>query len=171
MMIQQNNPDNAQMYRCTVIRQPFADAFIKAVRTDAEGMTFAEKSIDIHSYPTEYRGDVLICSSSKGVGDANRDGVTIGVVELYDVRPVETFTDKEWAQTRVSRENWRKEKKWFGWFYRNPRPVVELPIEIKPGALWWMAAPPDSIIEYPRAVKLDDAAWRQIMDNNKDKLL
>ena len=110
------------MYRCTVIRQPFADAFIKAVRTDAEGMTFAEKSIDIHSYPTEYRGDVLICSSSKGVGDANRNGVTIGVVELYDVRSVETFTDKEWAQTRVSRENWRKEKKWFGWFYRNPRP-------------------------------------------------
>ncbi|MBO4371575.1 MAG: hypothetical protein J5826_01460 [Bacteroidales bacterium] len=84
---------------------------------------------------------------------------------------METFTDAEWAQTRVSRENWRKEKKWFGWFYRNPRPVVELPIEIKPGALWWMAAPPDSIIEYPRAVKLDDAAWRQIMDNNKDKLL
>ena len=48
--------------------------------------------------------------------------------------------------------------------------MVELPIEIKPGALWWMAAPPDSIIEYPRVVKLDDAGWRQIMDNNKGKL-
>lgn len=170
-MIQQNNPDNAQMFRCIAIKQPFADAFIKAVRTDAEGMTFAEKSVEIHSRPTEHRGDVLICSNHKGVGAKERKGVTIGVAELYDVKAVAEFTDADWQKSRVSRENWRNIKKGFGLFFRNPHPVVELPIEIKPGTLWWMAAPPDSIIEYPRAVKLDDAAWRQIMDNNKDKLL
>lgn len=166
-MIQQNNPDNAQMFRCISIKQPFADAFIKAVRTDAEGMTFAEKSVEIHSRPTGHRGDVLICSNHKGVGAKERKGVTIGVAELYDVKAVAEFTDADWQKSRVSRENWRSIKKGFGLFFRNPRPVVELPIECKSGVLQWMAAPPDSIIEYPRAVKLDDAAWRQIMNNNK----
>jgi hypothetical protein len=47
--------------------------------------------------------------------------------------------------------------------------VVELPIKGKFG-LWWMAAPKDSIIEYPRAVQLDADAWYKIMADNYDKL-
>jgi hypothetical protein len=170
-MIQQNNPDDAQMFRCIAIKQPFADAFFEVLRTDAEGMTFAEKSVEIHSRPTEHRGDVLICSSHKGVGAEGRKGVTIGVAELYDVKPVAEFTDADWQKSRVSRENWRNIKKGFGLFFRNPRRVVELPIECKSGVMQWMAAPPDSIIEYPRAVQLDADAWRKIMNDNKDKLL
>lgn len=169
-MIQQHNPETTDMFRCLTVKQPFADALITPAYTDANGVTFGEKSIELRSRPLKYRGDVLICSSRKGVGHTERNGITVGVVELYDIKPVEQFTEKDWMCTRVSRENWQSIKKGWGWLFRNPRPVVEMPVKGKLG-LWWLAAPPDSIIEYPRAVKLDDAAWRQIMDSNKDKLL
>ena len=168
-MIQQNNPETADMFRCLTVKQPFADALITPAYTDANGVTFGEKSIELRSRPLKYRGDVLICSSQKGVGHTERNGITVGVAELYDIKPVEQFTEKDWMCTRVSRENWQSIKKGWGWLFRNPRPVVELPIKGKLG-LWWMAAPKDSIIEYPRAVQLDANAWYKIMADNYDKL-
>lgn len=162
------DPDRHVKFRALTVKQPFADCLITAAFSD-DGITFAEKSVEIRSHRIKYRGDILICSSCKGLGRSERNGVTVGFIELYDVRPVADFTEDVWYKTRVSRENWGMIKKGFGWFFRNPRPVVEMPTKGQMG-LWNAVFDKGDIITYPTAVTLDFEAWRQIMSENYDKL-
>lgn len=167
--IKQYNPDHHDKFRALTVKQPFADCLITPAFTDADGITYGEKSVEIRSHRIKYRGDILICSSCKGLGRSDRNGVAVGFVELFDVKPIADFTEDDWYKSRVSRENWDRIKKGFGWCFRNPRPVVEMPTKGQMG-LWNAVYDKGDIITYPTAITLDYAAWRQIMEANYDKL-
>lgn len=163
------DPDRHDKFRALTVKQPFADCLITPAFTDADGITFGEKSVEIRSHRIKYRGDILICSSCKGLGRSERNGVTVGLIELYDVKPVADFTEADWYKTRVLRENWGMIKKGYGWFFRNPRPTIEMPTKGQMG-LWNAVFDKDDIITYPTAVKLDFKAWLAMMEANYDKL-
>lgn len=162
------DPDHHDKFRALTVKQPFADCLITPAYT-AGGITYAEKSVEIRSHRIKYRGDILICSSSKGLGLSERNGVAVGFVELYDVKPIADFTESDWIKSRVSRENWGKITKGYGWLLRSPRPTIEMPAKGQMG-LWTACFDKGDIITYPTVVKLDFEAWRQIMMQNYDKL-
>lgn len=163
------NPDSHEKFRALTVKQPFADCLITPAFTDADGVTFGEKSVELRSHRIKYRGDILICASSKGCAQSGRNGVAVGLVELYDCKSVAEFTEDDWIKSRVPREIWGKITKGWGWFFRNPRPTIEMPTKGQLG-LWTAVYDRGDIITYPTAVKLDYKAWRQIMEANYDKL-
>lgn len=56
-------------------------------------------------------------------------GVTLGIVELYDVKPVAEFTQTDWEKTKIPRgSRWMYEGH-YGWFMRNPRPFPCIPVK------------------------------------------
>jgi hypothetical protein len=123
------------------------------------GEYIAEKTIEVRTRNTKYRGDILICSSAKPVDPWGRHlaGVTCGFVELYDVKPVEEFTPEDWAQTCIP-ENQRP-RTGYGWMMRNPRRVVEMPIKGQLG-VYGLVVPKGDITEYPREMALGADGWK-----------
>lgn len=166
---QQYDPTQHEKFRALTVKQPFADCLITPAYKDAEGMAYGEKSVELRSHRIKYRGDILICASRKGIAPSERNGVCVGLVELYDCKAVTDFTEGDWYKSRVSRENWDKIKKGYGWMFRNPRPVIEMPTKGQMG-IWTAVYDKGDIITYPQAVILDYAAWLEIMKANYDKL-
>ena len=146
------NPEVHDKYRSLTCRQPWADMLTMVSYRDKEGNYCASKTIEVRSRNTKYRGDVLICSSAKPVDPWGRHqaGVTCGFVELYDVKRVEDFTDADWKQTCIPKE--QRPKTGYGWLMRNPRRVVEMPVKGQLG-IYDIIVPKGDITEYPREVK------------------
>ena len=153
------NPDKHDVYRALTVKQPYADLMTRAVFLDEYGKYHAEKTIEVRSRNTNYRGDLLICSSAKPFSFVHSAGVTCGFVELYDVKPVEDFTPEDWKATCIP-ENERP-KKGFGWLLRNPRRVVEMPIKGQLG-IYNLIVPKGDITEYPRDVAIGKKGWAVI---------
>ena len=85
------------------IKQPWADQII-----------FGNKKIEYRSWPTKYRGDVLICSSKKSEPGACASALTghaIGIVEIADCKQ---FEEGEYQ-----------------WTLANPRPIKPFPVKGK----------------------------------------
>ena len=91
-------------------------------------------------------------------------GVTCGFVELYDTKPVEQFTDDDWAATCIPEKD--RPRKGYGWLMRNPRRVVEMPIKGQLG-LYDIIVPKDDITEYPRNVALGPDGWDMVQKKIK----
>lgn len=90
-----------------------------------------EKTIELRSWATRYRGDLLICSAARPDYDLwYPTGVTICLAELWDVRE---FLPEDAA---AGRSKWRRGL--HSWRLRNVRPVENLPIK---GALGLFAVP------------------------------
>ena len=155
------NPEQHEVFKALTVKQPWADLLTRVVYRDANGEYHAQKTIEVRTRPTKYRGDLLICSSAKPVDPWGRylSGVTCGFVELYDVKPVEEFTPEDWAATCIP-ENARP-RKGYGWLMRNPRRVVEMPIKGQLG-LYDIIVPKDDITEYPRAMALGPDGWGMV---------
>lgn len=147
----QYNPEQHDVFKALTVKQPYADLLTRVVYRDENGEYHAEKTIEVRTRNTNYRGDLLICSSAKPVLPGRESGVTCGFVELYDTKPVEQFTPEDWAATCIP-ENERP-RKGFGWLMRNPRRVVEMPIKGQLG-VYNLIVPKDDITEYPRVVAL-----------------
>lgn len=147
----QYNPEQHDVFKALTVKQPYADLLTRVVYRDENGEYHAEKTIEVRTRNTNYRGDLLICSSAKPVLPGRESGVTCGFVELYDTKPVEQFTPEDWAATCIP-ENERP-RKGFGWLMRNPRRVVEMPIKGQLG-VYNLIVPKDDITEYPRIVAL-----------------
>lgn len=145
------NPDQHDVYKALSVKQPYADLLTRVVFRDESGEYHAEKTIEVRTRNTNYRGDLLVCSSSKPEIPGRLSGVTCGFVELYDVKPVEDFTAEDWAATCIP-ENERP-RKGYGWVLRNPRRVVEMPIRGQLG-VYNLIVPKDDITEYPREMAL-----------------
>ena len=95
------NPEWHSVYKALCVKQPYADLLTVAVFRDSEGNYHAEKTVEVRSRKTNYRGDILICASAKPVLPGRDAGVTCGFVELYDVKPVEEFTEGDWRATCI----------------------------------------------------------------------
>ena len=125
------------------IRQPYADI-----------ISTGEKSIEIRSKWTSYRGDVLICSTQKHDYPNYQGGCCVGLAELYDIKPVSSLTDDEWKKTRVGRRHWNKIKDGWAWMFRNQRRIVEFPCRSK-NKIAWINFIRDDIFVYPKYVIYD----------------
>lgn len=143
------DPSVHDIYTALTVKQPYADLLTQVEYRDTKGEYHARKMVEVRSRDTKYRGDLLICSSAKPELAGRMAGVTCGFVELYYTKRVEDFTAEDWAATCIP-ENARPHKG-FGWFMRNPRRVIEMPIKGKLG-LYRLVVPKGDITEYPRTL-------------------
>lgn len=157
------NPEIHDKYKALTVRQPYADLLVRPVFVK-DGNLYAEKQIEVRTRPTSYRGDLLICSAKLPVIPGRESGVTIGFVELYDVKPVAEFTAEEWELTAIPEQERDKFKNGYGWMMRKPRRVVEMPIKGQLG-VYNLVVPKDDITEYPERITIDEKDWRIIKAN------
>lgn len=143
------NPEQHDVYKALTVKQPYADKLTRVLYRDKLGGYHAEKTIEVRTRNTHYRGDLLICSSAKPVFPGRESGVTCGFVELCDVKPVEEFTAADWEATCIPESE--RPRKGFGWIMRNPRRVVEMPIKGQLG-VYNLIVPKGDITEYPRTL-------------------
>jgi len=162
------NPEIHDRFRALTVKQPYADMLVKAAYRDGNGVVYPVKQIEVRSKPTKYRGDLLVCSSATPVYPGKISGATLGFVELYDVKPVYEFTLEDWAGTCINNVEERdKYKNGYGWFVRNPRKVVEMPIKGQLG-IYNLVYTKDDIIEYPTECHVDKQSWRIIQNKIKN---
>ena len=160
------NPDQHDVYKALSVKQPYADLLTRVVFWDESGEYHAEKTIEVRSRNTNYRGDLLVCSSAKPELPGMMSGVTCGVVELYDVKPIEQFTPEDWAATCIPEKD--RPRNGYGWMMRNPRRVVEMPIKGQLG-VYNLIVPKGDITEYPREMALDTYGWDVVQQQIKTK--
>lgn len=148
-------------WRALTVKQPYANDLVTPAYKDENDVVFGVKSIEVRSKNTPYRGDLLICSSASPVYPGMESGVTLGVVELYGVKPVSEFTPEDWDATRISRDKRARITKGYGWLMRNPRRVVEMPVKGQLG-IYNLVYTKGEIIEYPRKLVVDRKSWELI---------
>jgi len=150
------NPELHDKFKGLSVKQPYASLLTRVEYIDDNGERHAQKSIEVRSRNTTYRGDVLVCSSAKPVLPGMMSGVTLGFVELYDVKRVEDFTAEDWAATCIPVQD--RPKKGWGWMMRNPRPVVEMPVSGQLG-FYDVVVPKGDITCFPLAMALGKDGW------------
>lgn len=155
------NPEQHDRWRALTVKNPYATQLVTVAYED-NGITYAEKCIEVRSKNTPYRGDLMVCSSANPVIAGMESGVTLGLVELYDVKPIKDFTPEDWAQTRIPEEKRKHITKGYGWLMRNPRRVVEFPIKGQLG-IYNLVYTKDIITEYPRALVMDKESYEMIL--------
>ena len=160
------NPDQHDVYKALSVKQPFADLLTRVVFWDESGEYHAEKTIEVRSRNTNYRGDLLVCASAKPELPGRMSGVICGFVELYDVKPIEQFTPEDWAATCIPEKD--RPRNGYGWMMRNPRRVVEMPIKGQLG-VYNLIVPKGDITEYPREMALDSDGWDIVQKQIKTK--
>lgn len=160
------NPDQHDVYKALSVKQPYADLLTRVVFWDESGEYHAEKTIEVRTRNTNYRGDMLVCSSAKPELPGRMSGVTCGFVELYDVKPIEQFTPEDWSATCIPEKD--RPRKGYGWMMRNPRRVVEMPIKGQLG-VYNLIVPKGDITEYPREMALDSYGWDIVQQQIKTK--
>ncbi len=160
------DPEQHDVYKALSVKQPYADLLTRVVYRDESGKYHAEKTIEVRSRNTSYRGDLLVCSSAKPIIPGRLSGVICGFVELYDTKPVEEFTPEDWAATCIPEKD--RPRKGYGWLMRNPRRVVEMPIKGQLG-VYNLIVPKDDITEYPRSMALGPDGWEMIRQKTESK--
>ena len=158
------NPDQHDVFKALSVKQPYADLLTRVVFRDENGEYHADKTIEVRTRNTNYRGDLLVCSSSKPEIPGRLSGVTCGFVELYDVKPIEDFTPEDWAATCIPEK--QRPRTGFGWLMRNPRRVVEMPVKGRLG-FYPVVVPKGDITEYPRQMALGAEGWKIVKKNIK----
>jgi hypothetical protein len=155
------NPEKHDRWHALTVKQPYANCLVTEAYKDENGIVYGEKSIEVRSKNTSYRGDLLICSAASPTYPGMESGVTLGLVELYDVKPIKEFTPEDWENTRIPKEKRAKITKGFGWMMRNPRRVIEMPIKGQLG-IYNLVYTKYAIIQYPRKMVIDKKSWEQI---------
>lgn len=166
------NAEEHDRFRALTVKQPYANDLVTPAYKDIDGVIYGVKSIEVRSKPTKYRGDILICSSAKPILPGMQSGVTLGLVELYDVKPIAEFTEEDWDKTRIPkdiRQTIKGLNKGFGWLMRNPRRVIEYPVKGQLG-IYNLTYTKGVIMEYPQVVMLDKKAWELFSQNTEDIL-
>lgn len=160
------NAEIHDRFKALTVKQPYATRLVTPAYKDDKGTIFAEKAIEVRSKTTNYRGDLLICSAKTPEIPGMESGVTMGIVELYDVKPVAEFTEQDWADTCIPEKDRGPFMKGYGYMMRNPRRVVEMPCVGQLG-IYNFVAPKGDITEYPTVCHIDKASWRIIQSKIK----
>lgn len=119
------------------------------------------KTIEVRSHYLNYRGDVMICSSASPSSKDMPGGVTLCLAELYDVKKICDFTDKDWALTMIPEP--MRPKEGYGWKLRNIRRVVEFPVKGQLG-LWRLVYTKGNIVEVPKHLRYDKKLKTWVFD-------
>lgn len=155
------NPEEHDIHRALCVKQPYAEYLTKPQWIDEEGNYHAAKEIEVRSRNTTYRGDLLICSSQKPLMPPYESGVLCGIVELYDVKPVAEFTERDWLLTCIPEKD--RPNTGYGWLVRNPRKIVPFPVKGQLG-IYNIIIPKGDLIEYPRTIKIGEKGWEKIKE-------
>ena len=83
------------------------------------------KKVEVRSWTTKYRGDMLICASAKQ-GKGLISSHALGVVTLEDVVPMQRGHARDAMVSPY--EDWRG---YYAWILKNPRPIVPFPMKGK----------------------------------------
>lgn len=162
-----HNTGKCSRVQCLALRQPFASDFVRVGSRDAGGVEYGVKSVEVRGRDTVYRGDVLVCSTRSPRYPGMESGAMLGLAELYETKPVAVFTPEDWDRTRIPKGKRAEIAKGYGWFFRRPRRVVEMPVAVKPG--FHEAQLPDgAITEYPRHLAIDKKGWEHIKGSLKN---
>lgn len=112
-------------YKAISLKQPWANLV-------CEG----KKTIETRKWKTNYRGNLIICSSQKP--KIEPAGYAICIVELYDIKPM-TKKDEKDACIKIY-------KGAYSWFLRNIR-QIDPPIPIKGGlGIYHLSLSPNKVI-------------------------
>lgn len=152
------DPEDHEKFRALSVKQPYASNLAAAAYIDENGVKFGIKSIEVRSKNTKFRGDLLICSSVSPKIYGLESGVSIGLVELYDVKKISDFTPYDWECTGIPKAERYKYKKGFGWMMKNPRRVIEFPVKGQLG-IFTLVYTKDTIIQYPEKVVMDKESY------------
>ncbi len=115
------NPERHDRWRALTVKQPYANDLVTEAYKDENGIVYGKKTIEVRSKNTSYRGDVLICSAASPVYPGMESGVTLGLVELYDVKPIKKSLRRRIGKTPgFQKKRGRKITKGYGWLMRNP---------------------------------------------------
>lgn len=149
------------IFKALSVKQPFA-YFIAT----------GQKKIEMRSWKTSHRGDLIICSSSRPVVNDSvpflTAGATIALVDLYKVKPAGELTPEEWEQTMIEESEREYYVSGYAWMLRYPRPVIELPVKGNLG-IFNVVFEKDEIIEYPKDIVLDKKGWDIIRKKHEEK--
>lgn len=141
------DPNKHDKFKALYIRQPFAQSFADGYKTIYLGRQ------------TDYRGDVLLCSTIKPYYINMDCGATLAFAELYQTKPAEELTEDEWWQTIIppaERNKTKAKKDCYAWFFRNIRKVIEFPlIRTNIKGLCNLYYTKGLIMEYPTHIILD----------------
>lgn len=148
------NPELHDKFKILTVKQPYATALIENSH-NYMNVNYAQKPIEIRRNKTNYRGDILICSAKNPELYGLESGVTIGLVELYDIKKTEDLSLEEWEESMIPESNRKLFKNAYAWFFKNPRKVIEYPVNVFLG-LSDLVYSKDLIIEYPKQIILDD---------------
>lgn len=160
------NEELHDRFRALTVKQPYANDLVTPAYKDEDENVYAVKSIEVRSRRTQYRGDILICSSAKPCYPGMQSGVTLGLVELYEIKPVSEFTEEDWENTRIPSYKREMIKDGYGWLMRNPRRVIEYPVKGQLG-LYNLTYTKDTIIQYPQKVVIDKKGWKILQSKIK----
>ncbi len=97
------------IYKAISLKQPWANL-----------VASGKKTIETRKWSTNYRGDLVICSSQNPKIEPY--GKAICIVELYDVKPMTKEHEKDACIEVYSKAH--------AWFLRNLRPITP-PISVK----------------------------------------
>lgn len=87
----------------------------------ASMITAGKKDIETRTWPTEYRGELLICSTRRPIIPNYPLGMALCIVEITHCRPM-LLIDQERACCP-----WRKDL--FSWFLSHRRPIEPFPVK------------------------------------------
>ncbi len=158
------DPAYHDKFRALTVKQPYANDLVTAAYKDDNGNVIGVKSIEVRSKNTQYRGNLLICSSKSPVLPGMESGVTLGFVELYDVKPISEFTPEDWENTRIPVEKRKEITMGYGWLMRNPRRVLEYPVKGQLG-IYNLVYTKGEIIQYPQTVVMDKEGWKHVKNS------
>lgn len=125
------------------VRQPYAQM-----------LSTGERCVEIRSKRTQYRGDILVCSTQRYAYRGMEAGCVCGVVELWACKPVAELTETEWAHTRIPVGRRSSIRHGWAWMFRNARRVVEYPVHT-PRKACRIDFNRDDLYTYPKVLYVD----------------
>ena len=91
----------------------------------AMAIVSGQKSIEVRSWDTDYRGDILICSTAKKY-HGTIPSHALGVVTLEDIRP---FYKLDCPDALMLKQEWQPNQ--FAWKLTNNRLIKPIPVKGK----------------------------------------
>ena len=76
------NPAQHDRWRALTVKNPYATDLVTAAYMDDDGNVYGVKSIEVRSKNTQYRGDIMVCSSAKPGIAGLESGVRLGLCVL-----------------------------------------------------------------------------------------
>lgn len=152
-----NEGGAVERFTALSISQPMAALLTVPTWEDAEGVQYGARRIYVGECLEEPCGELLICAKDSPAVPGYGTGETCGLVDFYAVKRTDEFTPEEWQAAGLK----PGERSGWGYFFRNSRRVVEMPVE-REYDFEEVEFPAGEITEYPRVLRLGADGYRKV---------